>query len=320
MSKIKSTVSKVELHYFFPGDSHSMDALVRNKCESELLAIMKEISSVTGARLKVETEAFNVGGLVERFVLHAKNELMQGVVAEILSQVLVQEVDLKQVMNEVDKQSRKERVDELRKHLKEVGKEDGGDIDMDAVLNVFYNNLKLIKLKSNFYKHLQGYDKVTKYSVQILDDNNKSLKRATVVSRNQFVKYILETDTLKPETDETAVIEIISPVLKDGNYKWKGLYLKTDRIINFSMKDADFKKEVVSNAVPFKNGTRIECTLEISRKVNEFGEMTVTGYSVPLVVKKQDDEVAVETTQGKTVRKKKEAERQQLDLFGSLFG
>lgn len=320
MSKAKYTASKVELHYFFPGDSHSMDALVRNKCESELLAMMKEISSITGARLRVETEAFNVGGLVERFVLHAKNEFLQGFVADVITQILPQEVDLQTVINEVDKQSRKERTEQLKKELKEFEKGLADEIDMENALGIFHDNLKLIKLKSNFYKHLNGYDKVTKISAQILDSNNKSLKRATVISRAQFEKYILETDALKPETDDAAMIEIISPVLKTGSYKWKGIYAKNGKTINFAMKDNDFKNEVINDSIPFKNGTNIECKLEITRKVNEFGEVVITGYTVPLVSKKHDGAIVTETNHGKTVRKKKEAEKQQLDLFGSLFG
>ena len=34
--------SKMELHYFFSDRSHQMDAFIRNRCETELLAIIKE--------------------------------------------------------------------------------------------------------------------------------------------------------------------------------------------------------------------------------------------------------------------------------------
>ena len=77
---------------------------------------------------------------------------------------------------------------------------------------------------------------------------------------------------------------------------------------------------MINDSIPFKNGTNIECKLEITRKVNEFGEVVITGYTVPLVSKKHDGAIVTETNHGKTVRKKKEAEKQQLDLFGSLFG
>jgi hypothetical protein len=130
---------------------------------------------------------------------------------------------------------------------------------------------------------------------------------------------MLVADTLKPETDEAAVIEIVSPVLKTGNYKWKGVYLATGKMINFAMKDNDFKNEVINQSLLFKNGTRIECVLHSTRKMSEFGEVVVTGYSVLTVIKKLDDQVVIETPQGKTVKKKKEVQMQQLDLFGALF-
>ena len=115
------------------------------------------------------------------------------------------------------------------------------------------------------------------------------------------------------------MIEIISPVLKVGNYKWKGIYLSTGRIVNFAMKDDDFKSEVINQGTLFKNGTRIECKLEISRKMSEFGEVTVTGYSVLTVAKKMDGDASVEIAHTKPVKKKKEVELKQLDLFGTLF-
>jgi hypothetical protein len=37
---------KLQLHYYLNNGSHSMDALVRNKCEAEILAVIQEISNV----------------------------------------------------------------------------------------------------------------------------------------------------------------------------------------------------------------------------------------------------------------------------------
>ena len=129
---------------------------------------------------------------------------------------------------------------------------------------------------------------------------------------------LLVADTLKPETYEAAVIEIVSPVLKVGNYKWKGIYHATGKIINFSMTDDGFKNEVINQNMQFKNGTRIECSMESTRKMSEFGEVVVTGYTVHQVIKKLDDQIITEMPQPHTVKKKK-VEMQQLDLFGSLF-
>jgi hypothetical protein len=38
------------------------------------------------------------------------------------------------------------------------------------------------------------------------------------------------------------VIEIVSPVLKTGSYKWKGIYMQANKTISFAMRDEEFKK------------------------------------------------------------------------------
>jgi hypothetical protein len=317
---VKEGVTKIELHYFFADTSHSMNATIRNKCEVNLLGILKEISQTLGSRTLIESEAYTEGGLVERFVMRSKSEYARSFVAAVFHYVLPLEVDIEKVVNEEDKDATKKAIDKLRKELKEYEREGEGQIDIENAAALFRNNLKIIKLKSNFYRHISACEKVTKFSVQQLRDDNNSAAKAQIVSRKKFATYMLVADTLKPETDEAAVIEIISPVLKVGSYKWKGIYLATGKTINFSMKDEDFKNEVITQGTLFKNGTRIECVMESTRKMSEFGEVSVTGYAVHVVIKKLDGDASVEIAHAKPVKKKKEKEIQQLDLFGSMFG
>ncbi|MCW5907678.1 MAG: hypothetical protein KIS94_07465 [Chitinophagales bacterium] len=319
MAPVKENVNKVELHYFFADESHSMNALIRNKCESYLLGIFKEISSVLNARLLTESEAFTEGGLREKFLLRGKHEHLCSFAASVFHYILPLEVDIEKVVSEENKQSAKQSIEQLRKELKEYEHDKNFKINMENAAALFAGNLKIIKLKSNFFRHLSNSEKVTKLSVQLLNADGTHSGKANVVNRKRFSTYMLVADTLKPETDEAAMIEIVSPVLKTGSYKWKGVYVQKGKTINFSMKDVAFKEEVINQSIPFKNGTRIECVLESTRKMNEFGEVVVTGYSVLTVSKKLDGESVTETPQGKVVRKKKEVEMQQLDLFGSLF-
>lgn len=315
---LKETAHKIELHYFFSDETHSMNALIRNKCESNLLAILKEISSVLNARLQVETEAYQEGGLKERLLLKAKSDFLMTFAAQIFSDVMPLEVDLEKTVNEENKQETKERVESLRRELKQFEKDAKAGLDLENVNDLFQKNLKIIKLKSNFYKQLSACEKVTKVSVQLMDADNGELRRAVSIHSKSFKNFILKADALKPEVDETAIIEIISPVLKTGSYKWKGIYALTGKIISFSMKDNDFKNEVISQGLAFKNGTRIECSLESTRKMNEFGEVVVTGYSVLSVNQKLDGEATSETPRVRTKPKKKEPEMQQLDLFAGF--
>ncbi len=315
----KEVANKIELHYFFSDESHSMNALVRNKCEHNLLGILKEISTVLSARLKVETEAYTEGGLKERFVLLSNSEFLRGFAASVFQYVLPLEVDIEKTVSEENKEDTKERIEKLRKELKEYERDNDLKIDAENVETLFRNNLKIIKLKSNFYRQLSSCEKVTKFAVQRVNADGEYCGKSYTINRKRFDTYMLIADTLKPETDEAAVIEIISPVLKTGSYKWKGIYVQTGKIISFYMKDEGFKNEVISQSIPFKNGTRIECTLESTRKMNEFGTEVVTGYSVLVVTKKLDDEVVMEMPKVRTAPKKKETELKQLDLFGTLF-
>lgn len=315
----KEIGTKIELHYFFSDESHSMNALVRNKCEHNLLGILKEISTVINARLKVETEAYTEGGLKERFVLLSNSELLCSFAASVFHYALPLEVDIEKTVSEENKEDTKQRIEKLRKELKEYERDNDLKVDTENVETLFRNNLKIIKLKSNFYRQLNSCEKVTKFAVQRVNTEGEYSGKANTINRKRFDTYMLIADTLKPETDEAAVIEIISPVLKTGSYKWKGIYVQTGKIINFYMKDEAFKNEVISQSIPFKNGTRIECTLESTRKMNEFGTEVVTGYSVIVVTKKLDDEAVMEMPKVRTTPKKKEAELKQLDLFGTLF-
>jgi len=315
----KETANRIELHYFFSDESHSMNALIRNKCEHNILGIFKEISTVLNAKLKIETEAYSEGGLKERYLLLSNNEFQRSFATAIFHYVLPLEVDIEKTVSEENKEDTKQRVEKLRRELREYERDNLYKLDMDNVAALFRNNLKIIKLKSNFYRQISGCEKVTKFAVQRISPTGDYLGKTNTINRKRFDTYMLIADTLKPETDETAVIEIISPVLKTGSYKWKGIYVQSGKIINFYMKDEAFKNEVISQSMPFKNGTRIECVLESTRKMNEFGTEVVTGYSVMVVNRKLDGEAVVEMSKVRTVKKKKEPELKQLDLFGSLF-
>lgn len=312
----KEPAYKIELHYYFTDQSHSMHAHIRNKCEAYLLGILKEISNVLNARLLIETEAFAEGGLRERFVLRGKSDLLRSFAAAMFHYVLPLEVDIEKTVNDEDRQTTKQNIDTLRRELKNLERYSDQKADLETALHIFGNNLKIIKLKSNFYRQLSACEKVTKFSVQLVNAKNELSGKAATVNRKQFNTYMLVADTLKPEKDKKAVIEIVSPVLRPGNYKWKGIYQSTGKIISFRLQDEDFKNEVISQGMAFKNGTLIECVLESSRKMSELGEIVVTGYSVLSVERKLDGEMVTETPRPKPVKKKPEPVIQQLDLFG----
>ena len=149
--------------------------------------------------------------------------------------------------------------------------------------------------------------------ISALDSENNQVISERTVARSDFEKYVLLDNSLPTETVEPATIEIVAPVLREGNYKWKGIY--DGELISFSMTDADFKNSVHQEQVAFQHGSCIKCVLHIHKKVNEVGEVEITGYSVITVLEKSDGGIVTETPQGKKHRAYKKFIADQSDLF-----
>lgn len=331
-------VSKLELHYFFSDNSHSMDALVRNKCEQELLAIIREVASLTGVELRIETEAFSEGGLRERFRLITRNQYILTTVlaivtslvttvpgnvlthllttdpekAELEKQKLRHEVeqgnlDIEKTKLELERsqlENRQMKLD-MKKHERDLNETSrvSPAVQVDNVVTrINETSYKVSRHRSNFYRTLHGYPKITQISFARLTSDNLETGPAVIVNDQEFKQYILSTDELPPIRDEEAVVEIISPVLKPGSYKWKGIYLKTGQPIDFYMKDQDFKGNVVRSRIPFRNGSRIACVLDISRRLTETGDTVNTSYAVAIVTATFEGVAMVETSQGRDYR------------------
>lgn len=316
----QTLANKLELHYYFDvsDNSHTMNAFVRNRCEFELLQIYTELQKELELDVKIETEAFEEGGLIEVWTFLADNAIQITLLLTALSQVIsriplkktkLEEKDLKLSIEE-----RKLNIKALKKELK--GKEPE-QITIQNLNLIIDSNPKILKHLSNYYKQLYNYPKVKKISTTKLSVIKTKVEESKFIARTEFDKFVIESDELKSEIDETATIEIISPVLKKGKYKWKGVYGKIGEAVDFYMKDKIFKQSVIAEGIEFKNGTFIDCILEKSRKINEIGEIYTSAYSVLTVLKKHYENTVAETPQGKRFRKEKEAEKQQFKLFGN---
>ena len=75
---------KLELHYFFNDDSHSIDAVVRHKCETEILALIGEISQYLKVDLEIEVEPYGEGGFIDRYKIKW-GKLTNGIISRYIS-------------------------------------------------------------------------------------------------------------------------------------------------------------------------------------------------------------------------------------------
>lgn len=311
---MEARTEKLELHYFFDKNdhSHTMNAVVRNRCEHELLLLVSAISQELHIQIEVESEPPKEGGYqdVYKFLTSAEGVALESGITLIV--VLLQWIFKK---SKLDREEQRLSIEEKKLNILKLQQElEQKEIKIEPItidkVNYVVNHIKIVKKTSNFYQTLEKYKKVEKISFTKLDDNNKPVEEPVFVPRDEFTRFILESDDLEPEIDDEAVIEIISPVLKPGKFKWKGIYTKSEHPIEFSMIDKDFKKEINKGAIPFTSGTSIKCILEISKRIDDLGNVYNSNYKVLLVSGYSVGTRQVETAQGKKLRYEKQAPTQ----------
>lgn len=316
----KPDYDRIELHYFLENGSHSMDALVRNSTEKELLLIIERIATELELEIDLESFAFEEGGLREFFKLVAKkgkkNKFLSGIVAGVIISVLSHYATRDFEKEGLEKDKIRLEIEKLKQDLENSKEDEPNEQIVRAAVAIFNYDIKVVKHRSNFYSKLSQYPKVKKIETNAFkNEDEKGI--TSVVERADFDKFILQSDDLEANFDENAVIEIISPVLKKGNYKWRGIYLETNEPISFYMKDAEFKQHVVADSIPFQNGSQIVCELEIERRVNEIGEIENHAYSVTLVQEVLNAEQRIVTKHSERIKR----ERKELGNQTSLdFG
>lgn len=311
----------VEVHYWFNDNTHLMDAFVQNRCEYELLGILKEISNTFKVEIIVETEPLENGGLRRWFKLASKEENKKATITTAIITALLTTILVTPLSSTITKLTEKaiEKIfedPELKDLEKQKLKLEIEKLKQETGYNsqTLDRNNVIKKKKSNFYDSLDKYQRVEKVTFILADNNKKPIEEKTV-PRATFKEFILVTDELEPEEYDDIVIEIISPVLKKGNYKWMGIY--KGEPVPFIMKSKEFKELVQKGEVQFKNGASINCSLTIKRKIDNEGLEKITSIEVNRVNHYFENDKPIETPEGKTHRKKKEAEKQQLNLFAS---
>jgi len=311
----------VEVHYWFNDNTHLMDAYVQNRCEYELLRILREISNTFNIEIIVETEPLKNGGLKRWFRLASKEENKKATVTIALITALLATILITPLSTTISKLTEKaiEKIFE-DPELKDLEKQKL-KLEIEKLkLETYYfiqtldRNNVVKKKKSNFYDTLEKYPKVDKITFTLADNNKKTIEENTV-PRHEFKSFILVTDELEPEEYDDVVIEIISPVLKKGDYKWMGIF--KGEPVQFSMKSKEFKELVQQGQVQFKNGASINCSLTIKKKIDNEGQEKTTNIEVNRVNHYFENDKPIETPEGGKHRKKKEAEKKQLNLFAN---
>lgn len=312
--------NKLELRYYFNDKSNYMDAMVKHRCEKEVLAMIRTLADMLDVKMTVHSEPYGQEGFKEIWAVAGESSRSISIVLNLFMQVFTRQSLLlggQPVADRTaaDEEKMQKEIALLRRNLKLKSPD---ALIPRELIELLSSMPKFCKYKSNFYEALRGYPKVTKITCRELNENNRSRSGSLEVKREQFDYYILRSDDLPPVKDNKATIEIISPVLKDSRYRWKGIYNKGGETIDFYMNDEDFKKQMFDEKVSFTSGMCIDCVLEIERKLSELGETVNVSYTVKTVIRTRFDKMEIITPQGKRHLRKLEAEKKQLtlDLFG----
>lgn len=314
-------LNKLELRYYFNDKSNYMDAMIRHRCEKEILSMIRSVSELFDVRLTIYSESPEQReGFKERWAVAGENSRSISIVLNTVMQILTRP------SLSVGGQPLKERTpadEELTQrelaHLRRDLKLKKSTLLLPRHLVDLLNTMpRFYKNKSNFYEAVKGYPKITKLTLRELNEGNRSRSGSLEVKREAFDHYILRSDDLPMVKDTKATIEIISPVLKDSRYRWKGIYNKGGGVIDFYMQDEEFKKQMFEDKISFTSGMCIDCVVEIARRLSEFGEVIPVSYTVTTVIRTRFDKLEIVTPQGKRHLRKQEAEKKQLtlDLFG----
>jgi hypothetical protein len=285
--------------------------------------MLKELSQKMEISIEIETEPIEQGGLrswlkikgnsknvtIKDLILIAiiggvLSNLMGNPINVAISEIVKHSIELvfeDDEITELKKQKEKKQLQLEIAELEEELKRRSTKVDENVI----------IKRRSNYYSTLKEYPKVTKVSVA-LENEERQVSCEYQINKNEFDNFVLDSDELEPIVELNAVIEIVSPVLKKGKYKWTGIY--NGEVIQFKMKSIEFKTLVQSGSIVFKNGFTIECELAKNRQITNEGVVKITSYEVLCVNRYYDNDNPIETPEGKRKRQRREAEGRQMVL------
>lgn len=288
---------RLEIHYYFKDNSHTIDSILRNECEKEILYIYKEIASTLGLQLDLETLPSEEGGFKETWKFLGKNSaqitLLVSIAAIIISRFPVENKELTKLQIEnlkLDNEIKKKELEKLNLEFIQEETELSQQKVIDSI-ELVNKNYKISWRKSNLYKKLNNYPKID--SIEVLRfDEKKPIGNPRKINRKEFSKFILSSDELPKLNVENAIIDVISPAIKPGKFKWKGFY--NNEIINFLMDDFNFKSYVLKGDIHFSNRFSIEAEMTQDRKINQDGNIVITNTTVKHVLASIDQGKRIE--------------------------
>lgn len=308
-----ASTGELLVHFYLPPGSHQIDAYLLNKCEAELLSLLKEIGRQLDVSFEVEVHAYAEGGFIVMLKLVKAHAVALSLIGTVVVGVCTaadwllykaplqqQQIDKNRFELERDKRLAAQQLEQNELNLRkarielkrlELEASQGGSRDPSAanlslpleplpepkdVIPALLGQRKVVRHRSNFYESLLEHDRVSQ--VGFAQSHGASAAQEHVVTRQQFADFVVTLEAIPPEPPTRVQLEIVSPVLRRGTYMWRGILGK--KVISFKILDEDFLRKVASRKVKFQSGTTLDCDLEVRPKEDETGEVTLNSYFV----------------------------------------
>ncbi|MDL0089988.1 hypothetical protein [Campylobacter gastrosuis] len=246
------------IHYYLIDETHSINTFIKNGIEKDFLNIINTINYELNINITLESKIAQNGGYIEVLDIIENHPVSSTLIASATAYTIRQIVEIvkyflsgKHKRNELE--NRKLELEILK--LEQENTKNTMDINNQL-------KQKLARPLSNYYTKIEKYEKIK--AVGFGETTNNEY----IVQRSEFKNFIL-IDDKETEIDDEANIELISPVLKEGRYKWRGIY--NGKNIEFSMGDSKFKDDIINGRYDFGNGSFINCQLYITKTYDDFG-------------------------------------------------
>jgi hypothetical protein len=284
------------IHYYFNDDSHSMNAFIKNKADQKLFLILQEMSDVFNLDFEFEVTAIHEGGIKDLIKIKPGKKTKKflkkyglttyTIVGTVLGTLLIHEITTDDEYQELKKQDLKLEIQkkqlevEKLQNEKALGKEinDIPVFSIEEMVEFLFAYDKIKNIRSDYYIELQKIDKLNGISNDVLNDSNQPMNLGKYVSKEKFNDLIIYDREIEPLIYDDIKIDIISPVLNQGNYKWRGVIHGYQK--SFNMKDKEFKKLILQHKITFETGTSIMCKLIVRQKVNNHGKIETIEHNV----------------------------------------
>ncbi len=286
--------NEIVFHYHLTDGLHQIDAKIHNDAEKEILGLIYDVFEVLKIDADISLVLETEGGWRDIFKVCIKGITTLGALSGLIYPIIVStitsnpELENEQIEN---LRAQTELIKIQTKQIKEKEIKDKGEQTKEIiVINNIYNNCadlnlseniaKREKRQSNLYNNINKDVSISAFSIET--SSNNTFTEISKVERSNFQSFIKETHDERT-IDENATIEIVSPVLNNnGRIKWKGIY--NDSLIDFSMKDKEFREKILKKEIRFESENVMSVVLEIKRKVNDDGDEDSVSYAVTEVL------------------------------------